>query len=970
MEILTNPRWRRAYVVALAALAFLAVGGALSAQQLTGNIYGYVEDEQQGRLPGVRVTLSGPTPSAPQTTDARGEYRFLYLSPGSYMLVYELQGFTKVTKSDVQVAVGVNTNTSATLRLSTVEAAITVRGEAAQLQTRTVATGATVTQVEMQSIPTARDPWVMLASVPGVLVDRVNVGGNESGQQSNFVSKGSSRDAAVWNLDGVTITDMGAIGGSPAYYDFDSFEEIQMMTGGTDLTASTPGVQLNMVTKRGTNDVHGSARTYLADDNWESKNLPAEAEAQGRVGGGNSIDEVLDYGVELGGPIIRDRLWLWGSYGRQQIDLRTITNTSDKTTLEGINGKLNAQIFEGTSLTGFYSKDDKIKFGRNAGTTRPPETAWNQDGPAIIYKGEISQVFSSKFFATASYSYLDGGFQLLPATFDADTAAPNIDVYRDADGVWHNSFYHYQTVRPQHQVGANGSFFFNTGSLGHELKFGFQYRKTPVTSSTQWSGSGNVGLQDLGIALLTRTDTHGSAQEYYSGYFGDTLTASNLTINAGLRYDLQRGNPARATVVANTIIPDLLPGFTVEPGEQAFEWEDLSPRVGATYALGSQRKVVLKGSYSRFADQMDNTLIFQQLAIPGYSYLAYYWTDTNGNNRVERDELDFDTGIIGFYNVDPNNPSSAEVFNLTDPDFESGRTDEIIIGADMEVFPELVLGLDYTYRKYDGQQFEPPSGLTRDDFELINQTVTGVRTDFGSAETSIVVPVYRLRDGRTVPAGTTLQNRSDYEQIFQGVSLTLNKRLSNKWMARASVSWGDIEQNLGSGACVNPTNVVSTRNGAACPESGEIVAGRSAGSGAKAGLFLHSSWGFNISGLYELPLGFNIAANFFGREGFPYPKWVQINPDAGGPGDDFGFREVLVGKLDDERHDDVFNLDMRLEKIVNVNPLQIGLSLDVFNVLNDNTVLQRNGRMNIATFNRIDEVQAPRVVRLGARLSF
>jgi hypothetical protein len=198
-------------------------------------------------------------------------------------------------------------------------------------------------------------------------------------------------------------------------------------------------------------------------------------------------------------------------------------------------------------------------------------------------------------------------------------------------------------------------------------------------------------------------------------------------------------------------------------------------------------------------------------------------------------------------------------------------------------------------------------------------------------------------------------------------------------MARASASWGDIEQNLGSGACVNPLNTVDTRNGADCPESGEIVAGRSAGSGAKAGIFLHSAWGFNISGLYELPLGFNIAANFFGREGFPYPKWVAINPDGDldgdgpgepGPGASFGTREVLVGKLDDDRHDDVFNLDMRLEKIINVNPLQIGLSLDVFNVLNDDTVLQRNGRMNISTFNRIDEVQAPRVVRLGARLSF
>lgn len=958
-------------MVALAALAFLAVGGALLAQQLTGNIHGYVEDEQQGRLPGVRVTLSGPTPSASQITDANGEYRFLNLSPGGYTLVYELQGFTKVTKSEVQVSVGQSTNTTATLRLSTVEAAVTVRGEAGLLETRKVGTGATIGLVELQSIPTARDPWVVLASVPGVLVDRVNVGGNESGQQSDFVSKGSSGDLAVWNVDGVTITDMGAIGASPAYYDFDSFEEMQVSTGGTDLTAATAGVQLNMVTKRGTNDVHGSARVYLADDKWQSKNLPAEAEAQGRIGGGNSIDEVLDYGIELGGPIIRDRLWLWGSYGRNQIDLRTITNTTDRTTLEGINGKLNAQIFEGTSLTGFYSKDDKIKLGRNAGATRPPETAWNQDGPTKIYKAELSQVFSSKFFATASYAYVAGGFQLLPAQFDADPAAPNIDAYLDADGVWHNSFYHYQTSRPQHQAAANGSFFFNTGSLGHELKFGFQYRTTPVTSSTQWSGSGNYGDFSTGLAYLTRTPTYGSKQEYYSGYLGDTMTMGNFTVNAGARYDLQRGNPAQATVAPNSVIPDILPGFAVAEAGQAFEWEDISPRVGLTYALGSQRKVILKGSYARFADQMGSSLIYHQNAIPGYSYLAYYWTDTNGNNRVDRDELDFDSDIQGAYNVDSNNPTSADVFNVTDPNFEAGTTDEFIIGADIELLPDLVVGAAYTYRTYDGQSFKYPTGLTRNDFELVNQTVTGVRTDFGSPTTSITIPVWRLRADRTFPAGDTLTNRPDYEQIYHGVGLTFNKRLSNKWMSRGSVSWSHIEQDLGSGACVNPLNIMDAVSGLdTCPESGGIIAGRSQGSGAKTGIFMHSSWGFNISGLYELPLGFNIAASFFGREGFPYPKWVAINPDSGGPGSPFGIRDVLVGKLDDDRHDNVYNLDVRLEKIVTVNPLQIGLALDVFNVLNADTVLQRNGRLNIATFNRIDEVQAPRVVRVGARLSF
>ena len=170
-----------------------------------------------------------------------------------------------MTKPDVKVSIGQNTETSTTLKISSVEATIIVAGGAALLDTRKVETGAVVDQTELRPIPTARDPWVILSTVPGVQLDRVNVGGNESGQQSTYVGKGADASQNTWNVDGVTITDMGALGSSPTYYDFESFEEIQASTGGSDVTAATPGVQLNLVTKRGTNDVHGSARYYLAD---------------------------------------------------------------------------------------------------------------------------------------------------------------------------------------------------------------------------------------------------------------------------------------------------------------------------------------------------------------------------------------------------------------------------------------------------------------------------------------------------------------------------------------------------------------------------------------------------------------------------------------------------------------------------------------------------------------------------------
>jgi hypothetical protein len=81
-------------------------------------------------------------------------------------------------------------------------------------------------QDELSKVPTSRDPWALLRTVPGVQVDRVNIAGNETGQQSNFNSKGSSRNDTVWTLDGVQITDMSSAGTAPTYFDVDAFMSV------------------------------------------------------------------------------------------------------------------------------------------------------------------------------------------------------------------------------------------------------------------------------------------------------------------------------------------------------------------------------------------------------------------------------------------------------------------------------------------------------------------------------------------------------------------------------------------------------------------------------------------------------------------------------------------------------------------------------------------------------------------------
>ena len=138
-------------------------------------------------------------------------------------------------------------------------------------------------------------------------MDRVNIAGNETGQQSNFASKGSSRYDTVWTMDGVVITDMSATGGSPTYFDFDAFQEIQIATSGQSLKQQTGGAGLNFVVKSGTNQYRGTARGYFTGDGLEASNVPDELAAIGVTPEtANHNDQISDYGFDLGGPILRE----------------------------------------------------------------------------------------------------------------------------------------------------------------------------------------------------------------------------------------------------------------------------------------------------------------------------------------------------------------------------------------------------------------------------------------------------------------------------------------------------------------------------------------------------------------------------------------------------------------------------------------------------------------------------------------
>src|SRR5690242_9431770 len=330
-----TPQQRGCRALLVLALAAALYASPASAQVFTGRIDVTVQDSTGAVLPGATVEVTGPQ-NQNTVTDAQGEAHFLNIPPGTYQVKVSLSGFADYLNRSIAVGAGGSVPLRVAMNVGGVTEQVQVSIESPVVDPKREAIATTITNAELQNIPTARDPWVVLQTVPGIIVDRVNVGGAESGQQSAYQAKGAGGGENTWNMDGVAITDMAALGASPTYYDFDMFQEMQVTTGGADVSNPTPGVQLNMVLKSGSNTPHGSTRYYFENESLESNNMPADLAATigGTSGKGNRIHQYKDYGFELGGPILKDKLWAWGAAGKTHIDLLTLTGFHDRTELQ------------------------------------------------------------------------------------------------------------------------------------------------------------------------------------------------------------------------------------------------------------------------------------------------------------------------------------------------------------------------------------------------------------------------------------------------------------------------------------------------------------------------------------------------------------------------------------------------------------------------------------------------------------
>jgi hypothetical protein len=530
------------------------------------------------------------------------------------------------------------------------------------------------------------------------MVDRENIGGVESGQQSSYVGRGApGYSNNVWAMDGIVITDPAAIGASPSYYDFDAFEEMQITVGGADVTVQTGGIALNMVTRRGGNRITLGGRFYMVDSKFQAKNEKFVEEKKLEeefFNGINLINNNKDYGFNLGGPLLKDKAWLWGSYGVQDIKTTTVFGTRDDTLLQNYAFKLNVQIIPENRFEAFLHSGAKNKWGRSTSTTNPEGQfqggRYHFGSPILKFQDE--HMFGDNLFASFKYAFSDAGFNLTPMT-DLDFVKPVIWDVTD-QRYYGSQTWRYYVERPVNQFNFLLNYFNDTLlGVSHDMKVGVEYADRNAFTEYIWSGNflyrqhydtntvdwdawdGTAWVPGSGDGL---PDPPPAAEfedwqrfEYWRGYYrdfgvsalaayvSDTITFGRFNLILGLRYDRQKPkiNPVDVLVQTESpawdvvdsatqpLLDALLPKVTVE-GKDAirddgstYMWTFWSPRLGLTWDATGDGKTIAKVSFAMYGDFMGVGEAGYMMPGGTSGWADFWWHDTDGDDIVNYTEL-------------------------------------------------------------------------------------------------------------------------------------------------------------------------------------------------------------------------------------------------------------------------------------------------------------------------------------------
>ena len=927
-------------------------------QTRTGHIEGTVRDTTGQVVPGVTVTLEGPTLVAPQvtTTNEAGVYRFLALPPGTYTLRFELSGFKTLVNEGARASVGMTTTINVTLELSNVEEVITVVGESPMVDTKSTVIGATFDESLLEEVPSARDVWSLLEhQAPGVTTNRLDVGGSEAGLQAVYSARGTSWVQNSYYLNGVNVTCPAALGASGYYYDYDSFEEVQVETGSHPASVNAPGVYMNMVTKSGGNEFRGGAAFFYQSNSTQSENLDQELEDRGASSA--AFDFLSDGNAQLGGPIVRDRSTFFGSFRDQRVHrfVPGFPQGCDP------NKDRSSCITENTDMQQFLIKNstnitDKHRVGfewhemsylkpnRGASGNREPVATWVEDDTFRILQAEWTATLSENALLDTRFSHLNVFFPTFQQPDAVLQAAQDIGTSR----FFNARDFEVERKRKRYAFKTDLTYFKDSlANAAHEFKFGFEYAHNPITNLSTAIDDVflrfNNGVADqVWFRNTPRVDKQ--ALDQVSFYIDDIITFDRVTLKLGLRFDSYEGYLPEQESPAGRFVP----ARTFPEQRGLLDVASFAPRLGLVYGLDAEAKSVLKVSWGRYYNQFSTG--FANFANPNGSLTdRWTWNDLNGDGQWQ----DGEQGRLLF--------SQLGSSNQIDPNLKHPYTDEFTIGFEQELSRDLSLSATFSNRR--GRRFTDSINTAVPFSEYTPVTVTDPGPDgqVGTGDDGGPVTVFNQNPDTigntqlvatnpdvTLPDGEKVSFGSD----FNGFEVTLAKRFRERWSAIVSYSYNNADtitrgaqfEGELSGIFNNPNNLIN----------------------ADGKSFYDRTNQFKFAGSFYAPFNLRLSGVIRAQTGQPIARSFNVS------GLNQGTVNVLAESVGDQRLPFVKTADLAIAydlALGSSRQVRVTPEVDIFNIFNANTITSVVTTSGPA-YNQVLNFLSPRIFRFGVRVRF
>jgi hypothetical protein len=964
-SIIQRSNFMYARISALILALALVLTAHATAQERFGTLQGRVTDQQSAPIPGVTVAVTSLTSGETRTfvTDGSGQFVASDLNPGRYKVNFELSGFTRVERPDVTVVLGRSFQVDTQMTVSGVTETVQVTAEASPLvDNRSTLIAHNVSAEEFDRLPKGRSFQSIALTAPSV-----NSGEIEGGFQVN----GASGAENGFTVDGITTNSL-INGQSRQNTVFEYLQEVQVKTSGISAEyGGALGGVISAVTKSGGNVFRGEGHYYyegsaLAVGPVERLVLDPTSEATGfYVQDNENENRQSEFGGSIGGPILRNRLFFYGSYSPRLEKRDNLYNFTDGSSTfsneiwrQQAFGKLTYQqgrVTANWSTLWTPTDSDGSVFGYNGETPNKTSTTQASYEPNRAIGYEINQVNTSGTvdvrLTPSSYFSVRGGYFHdrysdvgIPQTTNyrygaAATAAlgipPELQGPRGFENTPRALINDFDTTKRSNLNVDYNHYFTGLGSHSLRAGYGFQHVVNDINSyypggyvdlvfgSSFTFGGVTTGTGTYGYyGVNDRRITNKAGSDIQSLYVQDQwMLGDHLTLNLGIRTE-------------DETIPDFRPEANGASAIKFSMADKLAPRLGAAYDVKGDGRMKIFGSWGLYYD-------WTKYELPRGSFGAETWcTFYRG-----LDTLDF--GSLNLSNmpgqdlwVTPGTCRDRRFQASVDPDIKPMKQASVSGGVEYQLGRHGVLTAHYIHNDLletiEDIGFLTPQG---DEGYVIGNPGRGL--------SSIQFP-----SGGTPPGFETPRPKRQYDALELGY----NKRFADHWFFSANYTLSRLYGNYAGLASSDEITTPTTGGSSATAQQQAGSIARPGGNTNRAfdldELFWdsHGNLGLNgrlatdrphvvkLYGAYDFKFGTQVGAFFYGGSGTPVYTYVTSTNSA----DLFvegrnGFYEN-GGVTDGKRTPNLYRTDLLLSHELGLaGQKRLRFELNVLNVFNQQT---------------------------------